>query len=194
MNDYYIKRGYKARTESCTLDHKRKSKYWDKQRIYASAFYQADVYKIAKKLIEKYKFKTIVDIGCGYGVKLNNIIYRSFPNARIIGIDQKSAIDYCKNNYKFGEFYEDDFENPSKKIVISNIDLIICADVIEHVLNPDILLNYITSMADNNTLIIFSTPERDLARGKGCMTSPQTKKRLHMRYVQVILCKLKYKK
>ena len=56
---------------------------------------------------------------------------------------------------------------PNKTWVTSNFesipfktDLLICADVIEHVMNPDELMSYIMKM--NPEHLVISTPDRDL--------------------------------
>jgi hypothetical protein len=43
---------------------------------------------------------------------------------------------------------------------VGHPDLVVCADVIEHVLDPDELVEFIHAM--NPRYVIFSTPERDL--------------------------------
>ena len=51
--------------------------------------------------------------------------------------------------------------------------MIICADVIEHVLYPDVLLMFIKKLANENTFIVLSTPERDGERGVNNFKSPK---------------------
>lgn len=49
--------------------------------------------------------------------------------------------------------------------------MIICPDVIEHLINPDNLLRLIKQIANQNTHIVISTPDRDKLRGESCMKS-----------------------
>lgn len=168
MKNYCIKNGYKSYHESFAIDKSRKELYWNKYRIRSSSAFQWSVYQYASALIKKWKLKTIVDLGCGSGIKLNKLIAKSATN--IIGVDQKSAIEYCKKNHKQGRYYVDDFDNPSLELN-ENIDFIICADVIEHLVDPDVLLDYLKQISNNDTYILFSTPERDLLRGQDCMES-----------------------
>lgn len=44
-------------------------------------------------------------------------------------------------------------------------DVIVCADVIEHMDNPDVLLEIIRRHSNNSSTIVISTPERDNIRG-----------------------------
>ncbi len=157
MNNYYIKNNYK-----CNLEDKGKNiVYLDNEKD--SLIFQYEVYKFAQELIKKYNLKNVLDIGCGVGAKLNKLIYPVCKN--IVGIDQKYAIDFCKKKYSFGQWYFDDVENPVLELD-KKFELIISSDVIEHLVDPDNLLNYIRKYADKDTFIILSTPERDLVRGK----------------------------
>jgi SAM-dependent methyltransferase len=51
-------------------------------------------------------------------------------------------------------------------------DLIICADVLEHLLNPNPCLEFIGRHIISNGVAILSTPERDNLRGKDSDHSP----------------------
>lgn len=83
----------------------------------------------------------------------------------VVGIDQPQVIRYCNEKFKDtkAQFVADNFEDPSYHPT-NPFDLIICSDVIEHIEDPDILLNYIKSFAGKETYIIISTPERDILR------------------------------
>lgn len=166
--NYFIKDIYKPNKELLTLDSVSRETYWNANRIRASYIYQFPVYKYADSIIKKNNISTLIDIGCGVGSKLE-FLKRKNPHLEIIGIDQKSAISYCKRKYKFGCWVEDDFEKKVVRNFYNNApDLIICSDVIEHLLNPDILIEYIRTLATNSTRIIISTPNRDKLRGRGC--------------------------
>ena len=49
---------------------------------------------------------------------------------------------------------------------------IICADVIEHLLKPEILLDLLADCVDLGAGLVLSSPERDLTHGKGHMGMP----------------------
>lgn len=168
MSNYFIKENYTINNELNTIDDYSGGVYWDERRIYASRFYQYGVYKKALQILKKHNhLKSVLDIGCGTGEKLK-IIAKKMPEIKIRGIDQKSAIEYCNSNHTFGEFQVDDFENPSLSLIEKRSlksDLLICADVIEHLINPDLLLNYIKEMVNEKGIVILSTPERDRLHG-----------------------------
>lgn len=118
---------------------------------------QDEVYLYAKEIAIKNNYKNIIDIGCGSGFKL----MKYFSDYNTIGYEVEPSITFLKSKYpdrvwvNSGESeisfnYKDKYE----------CDIIICADVIEHIQNPDNLLNYLKSF--NTKLIIISTPCRDI--------------------------------
>lgn len=159
QEQFYIKSGYRHNFKTSSfLDDEMASKAW-----------QYQVYKLVRNLVVDKKLNSVLDIGCGYGKKLEELIQPVCNN--IVGIDFKHSIDYCKRNYDFGRWYVDDVEN-SKLRMKEKFDLIIAADVIEHLKNPDKLFDYFSNYAYANTYIIISTPERDIVRGKSDMGPP----------------------
>lgn len=170
MQNYFIKDGYEINKLNITNDKVSDTNYWNLERNLAAEMYQFPVYEFVNNFIKKHKIRKVMDIGCGVGRKLV-YLNKENPSVKIIGIDQEDPIKYCKNTYDFGEWYADDFENTklSKEI---NSKLIVSSDVIEHLINPDLLLDYIKSRLDSDGIVILSTPERDLLRGKDCNYSP----------------------
>ena len=169
--NYYIKNGYLPNENNKLLNNKPRKTYWNKERIILSYYYQYYVYKFALKLIKKNNINSIIDVGCGVGSKLK-LIYNKFPDLNYIGIDQKSAIEYCKRKYNFGEWYVDNIENPKLNCDQIKGDLVISSDVIEHLNKPTLLLKYLKCVTEEDGLILISTPERDLLRGKNCFNCP----------------------
>lgn len=171
---YCISSGYVSNEIALTTSHGGQ-KYWNERRLKYSAQYQWYVYKWAKQLMIERGLKFVVDVGCGPGVKLRSLIK---PCAqRAVGIDQAAAIDYCKQVDPQGEYVVDDFSCPRLQLDFVP-DLVICCDVIEHLLYPDILLDYIRRLCDSRTLLLISTPDRDRLRGKGTLSCPN---RQHVR-------------
>lgn len=170
MNNYYIKDGYTENTVAYTMDIVSGENYWNRMRIKSSEVYQFYVYKYANLLISNYHIKNIIDVGCGAAKKLE-YIHKLNAKLNIIGVDQKCSIDYCKRNYTFGTWVKDHFEQPTPTIGDLSAEFIICSDVIEHIEKPDTLLNYIKRRMSSDGLLLLSTPDRDLLRGKDCMRS-----------------------
>ncbi len=170
-NNYFLPHGYVPNEVNVTLDAVSGAEYWDKSRIYKSKYYQHSIYKKVKNILSGIKAKKIVDIGCGPGTKLVSL-NKSYPHLEIFGVDQASAISYCKSQYDFGNWLTDDIENPQNLEHLRGVDLIISSDVIEHLLKPESLLEYIKKIAGKGTLVLLSTPDREKLRGKDSLNSP----------------------
>ncbi len=170
MDNYFISENYRRNKENLTNDKVSNKNYWDRNRIIAAEVYQFPTYKFVSKYISKNKINKLIDIGCGVGCKLVYIKNKN-ENVNIIGIDQDDPIRYCRKTYDFGEWYVDDLENTKiSKDVKAN--LIISCDVIEHLVNPDLLLDYIKTKIEKDGVIVLSTPERNALRGVDCRYSP----------------------
>lgn len=171
---YFVKEGYKINNNKISeaINYNRENQ----QEIFPYSLsiqnverYQHDVYKLARELIIEKKLSCVLDIGCGYGTKLKDLIYPVCND--IVGVDIDHTIRYCKESYSFGTWLVDDIENP--KGIGRVFDLIISSDTIEHIIDPDKLLDYIKLHSNKKTWIIISTPERDIVRGKGSMGPPE---------------------
>lgn len=145
--------------------------YWDVRRIAAARYYQFSVYRRAAALLRRERIGTLVDVGCGVAMKLE-WIHRKLPNVRIVGIDHPKAVEFCRVRHPFGEWIADNIENPGDSARHICGPLVVCSDVIEHVLDPDRLLEYLRDRLAPGGWILLSTPERDLARGHDCLRSP----------------------
>lgn len=166
---YGIKAGYRFNPplpDEQGLD----SSYWDSgRRIAHSRRYQWHVYKWAQDLVRAAGLQRVLDIGCGPAAKLNQLIV---PYARqVAGVDQAQAVEYCRRSYESGDYVVDDLEAPALELEWVP-QLVICADVVEHLRDPDPLLQYLRSVGDADTLHLFSTPDRDRLRGAQAMESP----------------------
>lgn len=165
INKYFLPKDYIENKVAYTHELNQSGKeYWDERRIKNALLYQHYVYSTALRFFKEKKFEQIADVGCGPGEKLFRI-HKNLPNLKIIGIDQPLAIDYCKKHHKFGKWLNDDFEKPKLSL---QVDAAICSDVIEHLLNPDILLSYLKSIVKPGGYIILSTPDRDTLHGIKC--------------------------
>lgn len=156
---YFIKEGYQHNLKAGV--------YGDSED--GSKLYQVAVYDFARDLLKDGNLKSVLDLGCGHGQKLKTAILPVCKD--ITGVDWEHSIDYCKKTYDFGNWIIDNIEEPTNAIN-RKFDLIICSDVIEHLFDPDKLFSYLRKIAHSKTLIVLSTPERDLRRGKETMGPP----------------------
>lgn len=136
--------------------------------------YQPEVYEVAKRAARKLGCSKIIDLGCGSAAKLAKL----HPEFSVIGVDFGPNIKDCRANYDFGEWIEANFESgvgldlpPS---VLTDA-VVICSDVIEHLVDPTPLLKGIIAMLKTCPLALISTPERSLKNGwfdKGPPSNP----------------------
>ncbi|MEM9882426.1 MAG: methyltransferase domain-containing protein, partial [Planctomycetota bacterium] len=75
------------------------------------------------------------------------------------------------------DFVAADFERPAES-GLGPADLVMSVDVIEHMLDPDLLLDFIRGHTHADSWVVVSTPERDVRRGPDNMKS---KKAEHVR-------------
>jgi SAM-dependent methyltransferase len=119
---------------------------------------QKEVYMFCADFMKQNSLKSVVDVGCGSGYKL--IKYLSEFDT--IGIETEPCFSLLKQKYPERNWIisgesEKSFNND---VSISNTDLVICSDVIEHILDPDILLEYLISL--NAKYYVISTPCREI--------------------------------
>ena len=107
-------------------------------------------------MLFRYDFKKILDLGCGSGHKL--LTY--FQGLEVIGFEIEPTLQWLKNKYPNNRWELSDFKKPFKEPV----DLVICCDVIEHILDPDALLRWISSI--DCKLIVLSTPDRTIFKNE----------------------------
>mgnify|MGYP001230964999 CR=1 FL=1 len=154
MTDYFIKEGYHTNLESP-----------DRLRKYTSVppdQYQEDVYKYAAYLVKQHNLKSVVDCGCGSGYKLVKFIEPVCSD--ITGLDQDFTIRNCTKRYPQLTWVAEDF-SCGRVSIDRKFDLVLSIDVIEHLPNPDSLLEILKLLSHPASHIVISTPERDLVHG-----------------------------
>lgn len=196
FKNFYIRNDYQIREKNDFLDTSGRSDE-----------YQNDVYLLAKNIVENHDIKKIADVGCGSAFKL----IKYFKDYEIIGYDLEPTIQQLTNKYPENEWVVSDFTSVPK-----TVDLVICADVIEHVDNPNDLIHFIKKMKPKH--IVISTPDRDILHeklGRSHLGPPVNKhhirewsynefkayvgyffeiithEKIHKEYGQVIHCKIK---
>ncbi len=98
----------------------------------------------------------ILDIGCGTGIGI------TFPIAslgyKIIGVDiDKNSIHYANkiNIYPKADFVAGDLKD---LMDLTDFDIIICSEVLEHVSNPEDFLMFLTTRIKSDGIIILTVP------------------------------------
>jgi hypothetical protein len=135
MENYCIKPGYKHRESPQDFDDTPNKEEW-----------QREVYReVRRNLIGT---ETIVDFGCGSAYKL--LTY--FCGFHRIGYEIGNTLDWLRKTYPMA-----DWRSPEDGAI--KADVVICADVIEHVLDPDLLIQQLLEFEADQYFI--STPDRD---------------------------------
>lgn len=111
--------------------------------------YQREVYEVARQVAEKLQCRSVLDFGCGSGFKL----MKNFPDLVRMGIDLPPTVAWLRENYP-NEMWSDS-QTPAP-----GFDLMIASDVIEHLEDPKMLVDY--CYASKPKVIIISTPDRSL--------------------------------
>jgi len=118
--------------------------------------FQDNVYKFLKDLISECDIVNpiVADIGAGSGYKLEKWVPEIQGN-NLIGYELEPNLSFLREKYPNKTWVESNFSKEPLRA-----DIVICADVIEHLLNPDDLLEFINKMEPKH--VIISTPDRDL--------------------------------
>lgn len=139
MNLYKIKENYTIRENNLLFDDSHNSDKW-----------QYEVYQLAYTISKIISKMPVLDIGCGSGYKLINI----FKDFKTIGIELEEFYPALLEKYPKNKWLIKTDEPPE-----GNFGIVILADVIEHILNPDEILEYIKKI--DFRYLIISTPNRD---------------------------------
>lgn len=144
MKNYCIKTDYISRKE---IHYFNAASRKDEKDL----VFQKEVYERGKELADQDNLKSVLDVGCGSGFKL----VKYFESCETVGTDLENTVNTLKTKYPDRRWEISDF---NKKIE-EEFDLVIAADIIEHLLDPDDLMLFLKNI--NCKYIIISTPERD---------------------------------
>jgi SAM-dependent methyltransferase len=146
---YFLPPGYESRLEP---------QYFVDEDL--DAVWEPDLYPEAATVARRLGSRRLIDIGCGTAGKLVAL----HPEFEIVGIDFGSNIAACRDRYSFGTWIERDLDS-SEDFGYDDVAgaVLICGDVIEHLVHPERLLRMMRSTLDRGALAFFlSTPEREL--------------------------------
>lgn len=169
--NFFCKKGYTINDKAKTLDLSESDVYWTQERIDASLQnqYQYYVYRLAAKIARQRKFSSGMDLGSGPGTKTKSFLCNVLND--IILVDQPSTEKVARMLLPDVEFFGTNLEE-CNTYLNRKFDLIVCADVLEHLFNPLPCLKFALNHLTPTGVVIFSTPERDILRGTDCMNSP----------------------
>lgn len=126
--------------------------------------YQPHVYALADYIASRAGLEWIIDIGCGSGGKLTPFLDK---NLSVIAIDTEDGIRLAQNTIPNATLIAHDLQQGSPRFSESVLrkSLIICADVVEHLANPEPLMRDLAKLSRQAPFVMISTPDRDRARG-----------------------------
>ena len=127
------------------------------------------MYQYAQTVLLSRKYSSVIDVGCGPGTKLARLVANTSPESSA-GIDLPESIDLCRKMH--GEpikWIEADFSSEDDIRLEQRYDLVICADVIEHVVDPDSLLDLMKRLVNPGGMLLISTPERTRLLGESAL-------------------------
>jgi Methyltransferase domain len=137
--------GYRHRDKPIYFDDTQSKDEW-----------QREVYQRAKALFVSEGLTSICDVGCGSAYKL----MQHFADADTLGLDLPPTVAFLEKKYPGRRWQSVPFTDRS----LSKYDMVICADVIEHVDDPDELMAFLKHLA--RRYLVISTPAREKYEGR----------------------------
>jgi SAM-dependent methyltransferase len=119
---------------------------------------QNEVYSFCKKLTDSNNLKSVLDLGCGSGYKL----IKYFSELDTLGIETEPCYSFLNETYPDRKWLLSGDPSKSFPDVDISSELVICSDVIEHIIDPDSLLNFISSL--DFKYLVISTPDREVLK------------------------------
>lgn len=119
---------------------------------------QREVYEFCSDFMKGRNLESVIDVGCGSGYKL----IKYLGSFQTIGIETEPCYTALLSNYPHREWKlsgeaEKSFAHTANKTNVDP-DVVICSDVIEHIVDPDVLVDYLLTL--NAAYYIISTPCR----------------------------------
>lgn len=164
---YSVRSGYSARPVPDYFDDDLGDVVW-----------QPDVYGDAGRIARQLGARRIIDVGAGDGTKLAVL----HPEFELIGIDFGANVERSARRFPFGTWRNHDLDTAEPLPVDPDElrdSLVVCSDVIEHLLAPELLLKKLRFALELAPAVLISTPERELWHG--VRTTGPPRNRHHVR-------------
>jgi 2-polyprenyl-3-methyl-5-hydroxy-6-metoxy-1,4-benzoquinol methylase len=105
--------------------------------------------------IEHWEGKRILDMGCGTG-ELLRLIHQQHPSCQLFGLEfSRAALTLAQANLPDGHFSWFDIYEP----INGQYDLVICTEVLEHLLDPENALQRVLSAIAPEGMAFLSVPD-----------------------------------
>lgn len=163
---FHIKPDYRPNLVQATYDADADVAYWSEARIASTGSFQYDVYRLAAELARG-GARSVLDIGSGPPTKLARLL----PEAVEVDlVDQPNTGPIAARLLPRATFTAANLETIDFDLG-RRFDLVVCADVIEHLVDPDPCLAFARAHLAPAGRLLISTPERDVLRGVTCRAS-----------------------
>ncbi len=139
--------------------------YWAPRKRYNASESQWHVYELAQQRARERNARIVWDVGCGIGTKLIRLVGQ-IPDARGIGFDQPFAVGIARAQAPDRTQFVAADLNSFAPNCLDAPDLIVCADVLEHLEDPVGLLHELKSRCGPRTTVLVSTPDRIRLHGR----------------------------
>lgn len=167
-NNYFLPEGYQTN----------KLRYFNDLTTFR-LIYQADIYNLAVNLSRQHPNSTFIDVGSGTGLKSSYLYEKVETDRKFAVLDFGANLEIARENFMKttryknqkavddAAFYEWDIDNnPFPSEIPSDLikgSIMVVADVIEHLINPDRLVDKLLAVMSGcgTRAIIISTPDRD---------------------------------
>lgn len=129
-------------------------KFYNTRAFFVERYHRNKIKKILK-ILEGIKAENLLDIGCGNGT-ITKIIAKAVGADKVVGVDisTRQLIQARKKGIKT---FRIDLNNEGIPIK-TRFELIVCTDVLEHIFDPDHVLDEIYRLSKSNGYQLFSTP------------------------------------
>jgi 2-polyprenyl-3-methyl-5-hydroxy-6-metoxy-1,4-benzoquinol methylase len=167
--DYCIKQGYRPNLELRHIRTNEAGVFWNASRIRSATRLQYHVYDWARRFFPE-KGGRLMDVGCGPPLKLRRVLG---DDAReVVLVDQPGLANLAGEILPQARFIGADLERIDLGVP-GAFDVILCVDVLEHLVSPERCLEFIRAHLLPSGTALLSTPERDVLRGTDCDRSPK---------------------
>jgi glycosyltransferase involved in cell wall biosynthesis len=125
---------------------------------------EPDVYARAAEVATRLGASRIIDLGAGAGGKLIAPRHRF----EILGLDYGPNVELARRLFPAGIWIDHDLDGPGPLPLAEDRlrgSVVICANVIEHLLRPEHLLENLREILPSVEALVISTPDRDLSPG-----------------------------
>ncbi len=147
--------------------------FWEEGTAANDVRYQDPVYRWAARLAQDIDHLPVLDVGCGGGHKLVHRV--GAVTDRFTGADQPSGIELAESTFPGRDWLAGDLEDDTFWGLLASrrARLVICSDVIEHLVEPRDLLRRLRQVAGAGGRILLSTPDRSRLEGVDPLGPPR---------------------